>query len=130
VAQRLVRVICKQCKEPAPPQDLEAMVASGVTEPPEVVYRGKGCRNCLGTGYRGRQGVFELMPISEDIRDLTIERASSGKIREVAVRQGMNSLRGDGWRLVADGRTTVEEVLRLTKDETMSAGAEALGMNM
>ena len=130
VAQRLVRVICKHCKEPAPPQELEAMVATGVADPPSVVYRGKGCRNCLGTGYRGRQGVFELMPISEEIRDLTVSRASSGKIREVAIRQGMNSLRGDGWRLVREGRTTVEEVMRLTKDETISAGAAALGMNM
>jgi general secretion pathway protein E/type IV pilus assembly protein PilB len=130
VAQRLVRVICKHCKEPAPQAELDAMIASGVKDPPQMVYRGKGCRNCLGTGYRGRQGVFELMPISEEIRELTITRASSGKIRDIALRQGMNSLRGDGWRLVREGRTTVEEVLRLTKDETITAGAEALGMNM
>jgi general secretion pathway protein E/type IV pilus assembly protein PilB len=130
VAQRLVRVICKHCKEVAPPQDLEAMAASGMTKLPEVVYRGKGCRNCLGTGYRGRQGVFELMPVTEEIRELTLERVSAGKIRDVAMRQGMNSLRGDGWRLVGEGRTTVEEVMRLTKDESAVAGASALGINM
>jgi type II secretion system protein E len=130
VAQRLVRVICKHCKDVAPPQDLEAMAASGVTKLPEVVYRGKGCRNCLGTGYRGRQGVFELMPVTEEIRELTLERVSAGKIRDVAMRQGMNSLRGDGWRLVGEGRTTVEEVMRLTKDEGAVAGASALGINM
>jgi type II secretion system protein E len=130
VAQRLVRVICKHCKEPAPAAELEAMAASGVKDMPEVVYRGKGCRNCQGTGYRGRQGVFELMPITEEIRELTLERASAGKIREVATRQGMNSLRGDGWRLVREGRTTVEEVMRLTKDESAVVGASALGINV
>ena len=130
VAQRLVRVICKQCKEPAPPQDLEAMAAAGAPDLPEVVYRGKGCRNCLGTGYRGRQGVFELMPITEEIRELTLSRASAGKIREVATRQGMNSLRGDGWRLIREGRTTVEEVMRLTKDEMAVVGAASLGINV
>ena len=130
VAQRLVRVICKQCKEVAPPADLEAMASTGITNLPEVVYRGKGCRNCLGTGYRGRQGVFELMPVTEEIRELTLERVSAGKIREVAMRQGMNSLRGDGWRLVGEGRTTVEEVMRLTKDESAVAGASAMGINM
>ena len=129
VAQRLVRVICKHCKEPAPESDRDAIMAAGVANPP-ALYRGKGCRQCHGTGYRGRQGVFELMPISEEIRDLTLERASSGKIRDVAIRQGMNSLRDDGWRLVGEGRTTVEEVLRLTKDETAVVGAQELGMNV
>ena len=128
-AQRLVRLICKQCKEPAPQQDREAMLAEGMAQVPEVVYRGRGCRQCMGTGYKGRQGVFELMPVTEEIRTLTLEQASSGKIREAAVRQGMNSLREDGWRLVRDGRTTVEEVMRVTKDETANVGAEALGMS-
>ena len=128
-AQRLVRLICKQCKEPAPPQDREAMLAEGMTQVPEVVYRGRGCRQCMGSGYKGRQGVFELMPVTEEIRTLTLAQSSSGKIREAAVRQGMNSLREDGWRLVRDGRTTVEEVMRVTKDETSNVGAEALGMS-
>ena len=129
VAQRLVRLICKNCKEPAPPQDLEAMAAEGVRDLPEVVYRGRGCRQCLGTGYKGRQGVFELMPVTEEVRSMTLERASAGKIREIAVRQGMSSLREDGWRLIRDGRTTVEEVMRITKDETLNVGADALGMS-
>ena len=59
-----------------------------------------------------RQGVFELMPVTEEVRELTLQRASAGKIREVASRQGMNSLRDDGWRLVGEGKTTVEDVLR------------------
>ena len=127
VAQRLVRLICKNCKEPAPPQDHEAMVVEGIEDVPDVLYRGKGCRNCQGTGYKGRQGVFELMPISDEIRSLTLERASSPQIRAAAVKQGMSSLRTDGWRLVREGRTTVEEVVRMTKDETATSGAAELG---
>jgi type II secretion system protein E len=121
VAQRLVRLICSHCKEPAPAQDREALIAQGVSEVP-ALYRGRGCRQCMGTGYKGRQGVFEMMPVSEEIRSLTLERSSSGRIREVAIREGMNSLRGDGLRLVCEGKTTVEEVLRVTKDETDKAG--------
>ena len=64
------------------------------------------------------------MPISDEIRDLTIERVSSGKIRDVANRQGMNSLRNDGWRLIGEGKTTVEEVLRLTKNEEIAVGSK------
>ena len=86
-------------------------------EVPDMIYRGAGCRNCQGTGYRGRQGVFEMMPISDEVRALILERSSSREIRKVAVRQGMSSLREDGWRLIREGRTTPEEVLRLTKDE-------------
>ena len=126
-AQRLVRLICQNCKEPAPPQDLETMRHEGIGNVPDQVFRGRGCRRCQGTGYRGRQGVFEMMPVTEEIRELTLKRSSAGEIRKVAVQQGMNSLRGDGWRLVREGRTTVEEVMRMTKDETTSASAEALG---
>jgi general secretion pathway protein E/type IV pilus assembly protein PilB len=131
VAQRLVRLICSECKEAAPVKDREAMLHEAAGEAvPEVVYRGKGCRRCSGSGYRGRQGVFELMPVTEEIRSITLERASSGRIREIAMQQGMKSLRGDGWRLVREGRTTVEEVLRITKDESISASAEALGASV
>lgn len=119
LAQRLVRVICKHCKEEIPEAELEAVRAEYGAHVPEVVYRGHGCRNCMGTGYRGRQGVFELMPVTEEIRSLILDRSSSGNIRRVAVQQGMDSLRGDGWRLVREGRTTIEEVVRATKDEDL-----------
>jgi type II secretory ATPase GspE/PulE/Tfp pilus assembly ATPase PilB-like protein len=89
---------------------------------PDVLYRGKGCRQCQGTGFRGRSGVFELMPITEELRALVMERAPTQKMRAVAIQQGMNSLRADGWRLVREGRTTVEEVMRVTKEE--HGGAE------
>ncbi|MDB5289305.1 MAG: xpsE 3, partial [Phycisphaerales bacterium] len=124
LAQRLVRLICSNCKEELPREEMEKLRAEFGNDVPPVVYKGHGCRQCQNTGYRGRQGLFEMMPVTEDVRTLILERASSGTIRKVAIRQGMNSLRGDGWRLIKEGRTTVEEVIRMTKDETKTIGAE------
>jgi type II secretory ATPase GspE/PulE/Tfp pilus assembly ATPase PilB-like protein len=120
VAQRLVRVICPHCKEPMPTADLDALRAEYGLQVPEMVYRGRGCRQCMGTGYRGRQGVFEMMPVTEEIRGLILERSSAGAMRKVAIEQGMQSLRDDGWRLVREGRTTIDEIVRSTKDEQFS----------
>ena len=125
-AQRLVRLICPQCKTPEPPDETDKLRPEFGDEVPDVLYRGRGCRNCQGTGYRGRQGVFEMMPITDEIRPLILSRSSSRDIRQIAVRQGMKSLRQDGWRLIREGRTTVEEVLRMTKDETMAVGQREL----
>jgi type II secretory ATPase GspE/PulE/Tfp pilus assembly ATPase PilB-like protein len=127
VAQRLVRLICKECKEPMAEAEYRPIREQFKDSCPDVLYKGKGCRACSGTGYRGRQGCFELMPVSDDIRESILRRTSSGEIRKIAIQQGMNSLRGDGWRLIREGRTTVEEVLRMTKDETVAVGAASLG---
>ncbi|HSV13410.1 MAG TPA: GspE/PulE family protein [Tepidisphaeraceae bacterium] len=126
VAQRLVRLICPHCKEEAPEEETEKLRNEFGAEVPDVIYRGRGCRNCQNTGFRGRQGVFEMMPLTDEIRALILERASSRVVRKVAVQQGMQSLREDGWRLIREGRTTPEEVLRLTKDEDAIVGAEEL----
>ena len=88
---------------------------------PEKIYRGKGCRACLGTGYRGRRSILEMMQMSEEIRQLVMEHASSGKVRRVALEQGMLSLRDDGWRLVREGVTTPAEILFATKEESINA---------
>jgi type II secretory ATPase GspE/PulE/Tfp pilus assembly ATPase PilB-like protein len=117
VAQRLVRVICKECKEQVPESELTALRQRYGSQIPPVVYRGKGCQRCLGTGYRGRQGIFEMMMVTDDIRTMIVENASARELRRVANKQGMTSLRDDGFRHVARGSTTVEEVLRVTKDE-------------
>jgi general secretion pathway protein E/type IV pilus assembly protein PilB len=122
-AQRLVRLICKNCKAEEPQSEVDKLRPEFGDEVPEVLYRGRGCRNCQGTGYRGRQGCFEMMPITDEIRALVLDRSSSRDIRKVAIEQGMKSLRQDGWRLIREGRTTVEEVLRMTKDEVHAAGA-------
>jgi type II secretory ATPase GspE/PulE/Tfp pilus assembly ATPase PilB-like protein len=91
---------------------------------PDVLYWGRGCRECQGTGYRGRTGIFETMMVTSTIRNMILERASAGEIRRVAAKQGMLSLREDGWRLVRSGRTTPEEVLRVTKDERLTGNGE------
>jgi general secretion pathway protein E/type IV pilus assembly protein PilB len=125
-AQRLVRLICPKCKEELPRGETEKLRAQYGNHVPAVLYRGAGCRNCQGSGYRGRQGVFEMMPISDEIRALILKRSSSREIRRTAIREGMTSLRNDGWRLIGEGRTTAEEVLRMTKDEEIAVGASAL----
>ena len=121
VAQRLVRLICKNCKEEMPEEEAAKLRPEFGDLVPDVMYRGRGCRNCQGTGYRGRQGCFEMMPVTDEIRALILERVSSRQIRKVAMQQGMHSLRTDGWRLIGEGKTTPEEVLRLTKDEEYAA---------
>jgi general secretion pathway protein E/type IV pilus assembly protein PilB len=122
LAQRLVRLICPQCKEATPTHDLETLRAEYGAVVPETAFRGSGCRACMGTGYRGRQGVFEMMAVTEDIRALILERASVGRMRYAARQQGMKGLREDGWRLVRDGRTTIEEVAHNTMDEQHALG--------
>jgi general secretion pathway protein E/type IV pilus assembly protein PilB len=125
-AQRLVRLICKHCKEEMPRDEVSKLRQQYGNEVPAVLYRGKGCRNCQGSGYRGRQGVFEMMPVTDEIRTLILAHSSSHEIRKVAVQQGMNSLREDGWRLIGEGKTTPEEVLRMTKDEDNAVGSAEL----
>jgi type IV pilus assembly protein PilB len=117
-AQRLVRRICKACKEPFQinPQSLidmgfKAEEVAGVT-----YYKGRGCPICNNTGYKGRVGLYEVMPISPDIRDLILNREAVTSIRAKAVEQGMLTLRMDAWGKVKQGLTTVEEMFRETAE--------------
>jgi type IV pilus assembly protein PilB len=112
MAQRLVRRICKNCKEAVMLPD-EAMTDLCL-KPGEPVYKGKGCEKCNGSGYSGRQGLYEVMVITPEIRELILDRASTTEIRHLAMKQGMLTLRQDGLIKVAKGVTTVEEVLRET----------------
>ena len=118
LAQRLVRRICNQCRAPevASPADIEALGITAADRDAKL-FRGKGCENCRGTGYRGRSGIYELFPISEDVRSLVLRRASSREIRRTAVNDGMITLRDDGWRKAREGLTTIEEVLRVTSED-------------
>ena len=113
MAQRLVRTICVDCKEPYPP-DRDLLPADFELADGEVLYRGAGCRACRGTGYRGRTGLFELMVANEPIREQIMARASSGAVMRAALDTGMRLLRHDGWRKVREGVTTPEEVMRST----------------
>jgi type II secretion system protein E len=130
VAQRLVRVVCEKCKAQVPDEETRLLRAEFGELVPRVLYKGAGCRNCQGTGFRGRQGIFEMMAVTDEVRSLILDRAPAHEIRKVAVKDGMKSLREDGWRIVQEGRTTVEEVMRNTKDEgsqtTFSEALEAM----
>jgi type IV pilus assembly protein PilB len=116
LAQRLARRLCDWCKEAYAPTEEEILAARWPLEDlafPQVLYRPIGCRNCANTGYKGRIALHEVMPISPEIESLTIRRASSGEIREVAVAQGMYDLRADGLAKASGGLTSVREVSRV-----------------
>jgi len=114
VAQRLVRKVCDSCREPcAPPTEVTKEVEMKAPH----IYRAKGCKRCLNTGYKGRIAIFELLIPDEEIRNLIVTKASAEKIRKAAQKHGMKGLREDGLRKVAKGMTTVEEVLRVTQEE-------------
>jgi general secretion pathway protein E/type IV pilus assembly protein PilB len=123
LAQRLVRVICKHCKAEVPQAEAKPLLDEFKDLAGVKLFKGVGCRQCQGTGFRGRRGLFEMMPMTDEIRSLVLERAASHSIRKIAVQQGMSSLREDGWRLVREGATTIDEVLQNTKDETVAVAA-------
>ena len=118
LAQRLVRLICPKCKEQHEAPPMPGLRLDPGMEMPKLLWRGRGCRDCQNTGFRGRTSICELMPVGEEIRAGILARTSTGEIRKIATRLGMKSLRTDGWRLVLEGRTTAEEVLRATKEES------------
>jgi type IV pilus assembly protein PilB len=116
MAQRLVRVICQGCKEQAPITP-EALVAIGV--PPEMAqtmrcYQGTGCSVCGGTGFKGRIALYEVMPMTDPIRDGILSGGSNTEIKRAAVEAGMDTLRRSGINKIAEGMTSVDEVLRIT----------------
>lgn len=123
MAQRLVRMLCKQCRElyhptkgDLPPDFPHDQIADGL-------YRARGCRECRHVGYRGRVGLFELLVTTDRIRQISHDRSSSWMIQQAAVEQGMQTLRQDGWSKVLAGRTTVEEVIRVTKGNDVTSNA-------
>ena len=119
VAQRLVRVICTGCKEKLSASEIEPLRRRFGDKLPDTLYRGRGCRRCQGTGYRGRIGIFEMMVVTDEVRSLILKNASPRDLRRASAEQGMTSLRDDGFRHLAEGRTTVQEVIRVTKDDTL-----------
>jgi general secretion pathway protein E/type IV pilus assembly protein PilB len=118
LAQRLVRVLCSHCKqEDCSPTTESLKLQVGIEK--LTVYRAVGCRECRNTGYHGRRAIFEWMDTTNEIRRLILRNASSGEIGVAARKGGMRSLGEDGWRLVGLGVTTPEEVLRVTKDQSV-----------
>jgi len=116
MAQRLVRRICPECREPYTPTswELETFDLTSDTLQDATLYKGVGCRACNNTGYRGRVAIFELMTVNEDIQKLVYERVPSTEIRKVARQMGMKTLREDGMLKVLSGMTTLDEVMRVT----------------
>jgi type IV pilus assembly protein PilB len=116
LAQRLVRMICKKCRTPFEPTETQLALLNlsphDIGE--KVFYYGRGCQVCNDTGYKGRKGIFELLIVSDAIRNLINERAPSVVLRQKAVELGMITLRDDGLRSIFDGDTTIEEVVKYT----------------
>ncbi len=124
MAQRLIRVVCPQCKSSYGPQEQMISLWSEKEKASLVrgqFYKGLGCENCIQTGYMGRTGIFELLFIDDDIKDLTTKRAGSHVIKQVAVEKGMNTLREDGLSKALAGETTLEEVCRVTQDSVQTS---------
>jgi type II secretion system protein E len=115
MAQRLVRTLCPHCKEPWTPKRDELPKDFPFDQLSGPIYRAAGCRQCRQLGYAGRLGIFELLVSSEAVRKLAHDRASTWEIAEQAMKEGMCTLRQDGWRKVLTGRTTIDEVVRATK---------------
>ena len=116
VAQRLVRRVCQYCKEPTevPPQ---ALLAAGFRQD-EIsslqIFKGRGCDRCNDTGCKGRTGLYEVMVIDDNIRELILSGASSLELRQQAIQNGMLTLRGSGLQKIRNGWTSMDEVLRET----------------
>ena len=117
LAQRLVRLICPECRVALPPETgTEALTGAIPGKEPERLFMGQGCAACAQTGYQGRTGIYELLLVEEDVRQLILRRADATALRQAAISQGMQTLAEDGWTKVARGLTTTQEVLRVTQE--------------
>ena len=114
LAQRLVRVLCPHCKQPDNSERAQSFKTKLGIAADKTIFKSVGCRECRNTGFFGRHAIFEWMDTDEEIRQLILKSASTDQIRAAARKGGMRTLAEDGWRLVAAGVTTVEEVLSVT----------------
>ncbi|MCJ7785559.1 MAG: type IV-A pilus assembly ATPase PilB [Desulfobacterales bacterium] len=119
LAQRLIRKVCMECREPVKVHP-QLLIDLGIP-PDEVksfpVYKGKGCPLCNNTGYKGRVGLYEVMPMREEVKELVLSRASTSEVKKEAIRLGMKTLRQSGIAKIKEGVTTIEEVLRSTIED-------------
>ncbi len=114
LAQRLVRKICKHCAEQYTP-DAKDVPADLALDKGQKLTRGAGCRECRNSGYRGRLGIFELLLITDELRDMIVRREAATEMFTIARKQGLKPMREDGWAKVRKGMTTIEEIVRVTK---------------
>ena len=125
IAQRLVRRLCTACRKP---WSVDETFLQSISFPMDLlntgtIYEAGGCEECRGTGFRGRTGIYEILVVSDRIRQLVVTRAATSEIKNMAIHQGMHTLRQDGWNKALEGVTTLEEVLRVSEeDEALSEG--------
>jgi type II secretion system protein E len=120
MAQRLVRTVCPDCKVEFYPEHHEVPNDFPKVEGRLRLWKGAGCRACRQTGFRGRSGIYELMVTGDTIRDMVVERVNASAIRNQALKEGMLTLRQDGWRKVLQGKTTLDEVARVTAGDIIA----------
>ncbi len=129
LAQRLVRQLCPHCKQAHRPSAIEmrnlglreqgALLLSSAISSGRTIYRAKGCKECLDTGYAGRTGIYELLDVDDEMRVLVTANANAGQIKQGAIAKGMRTLRDDGLRKVLEGVTSLDEVVRVTQEEVI-----------
>src|SRR5213594_4237508 len=126
IAQRLVRTICPECAEKVEyPGEYLGEIGFPLKELGTAFMRGRGCEHCRHTGYQGRTAIYEVCVVTEMLRKLIMRRCDGGELKQCAIAEGMETLRQDGWRRVAKGNTTIEEVVRVTQtDEVMAETTE------
>jgi type II secretory ATPase GspE/PulE/Tfp pilus assembly ATPase PilB-like protein len=122
IAQRLVRTICPECAQLVEyPAEYLAEIAFPMKEFGTKFLRGEGCDQCRQTGYQGRAAIYEICVVTEPLRKMIMQKRDGGELKQCAIAEGMETLRQDGWRRVAQGKTTIEEVVRVTQtDEVMA----------
>jgi type II secretory ATPase GspE/PulE/Tfp pilus assembly ATPase PilB-like protein len=129
IAQRLVRTICPECVQWVDyPREYLAEIGFPVRELGVRFRRGAGCDQCRQTGYQGRAAIYEICSVTEPLRKLIMQKRDGGELKQCAISEDMETLRQDGWRRVAQGKTTIEEVVRVTQtDEVMAETTEEAG---
>ncbi|HBU08938.1 MAG TPA: hypothetical protein DEA99_07150 [Candidatus Omnitrophica bacterium] len=131
IAQRLIRVICSNCKyeDKSAPDELRLEIAreSGLAVSEVKVYRGKGCASCNSTGFFGRTAIYEILLLDDEVRSLVVKKTPSHQIKKLAVSKGMRTLRQDGWQKVLSGITTPEEIMKVTSASQESTGEMSVG---
>ena len=117
LAQRLVRTICPHCKHPYVPsiKELEDMKIDPADLPGGVLYQGAGCDSCYGSGFKGRHGIYELMPINTALKQQLLKSPDASELQRIAQKSGLSTLRQEGAYLVIQGITTPTEVIRATR---------------
>ena len=126
IAQRLVRTICPECAEKVEyPGEYLGEIGFPVKELGTKFMRGKGCDHCRQTGYQGRAAIYEICVVTEPLRKMIMQKRDGGELKQCAIAEGMETLRQDGWRRVAQGSTTIEEVVRVTQTDEVMAETSA-----